>query len=296
MLLSMTGFGHGSEEQHSVHVVSEIKSVINRYLKLSIRLPDAAARYEADLEKLVRSRISRGSVQVNIRLRFHSAGGGYRIDEGVLRSYQEQLQKIAGVSSSADSLNPAGMLGLPGVIQETDLSDNDIEGVWPVLEGSLQAALEQFTEFRQREGESMQRDLGVQCDLIEQQLGEVCGRAPGVVSEYRDRLLDRVRKAVAEVDSGAVLNDSDAIREVAMFADRCDINEEITRLRSHIEQFRHLLEGKTSQGRKLEFIGQEMFREINTIGSKANDVKIAVCVVEMKAAIERIREILQNAE
>ncbi|MCA9049677.1 MAG: DUF1732 domain-containing protein, partial [Planctomycetaceae bacterium] len=119
-------------------------------------------------------------------------------------------------------------------------------------------------------------------------------QAPNVVSEYRGKLLERLRKAIGDAD--VAVDDRDVIREVALYADRCDINEEITRLRSHTDQFRRFLNSDTSMGRKLEFLGQEMFREINTIGSKANNVAIAHHVVDMKAAIERIREVLQNVE
>lgn len=296
MLLSMTGFGHGVEERQGVHVVTELKSVNNRYLKLSIRLPDSAARYEADLEKLIRSRISRGAVQVSVRLRYGSGAAGYRIDSDVLQAYQRQLAELTGASAEQLRVDPGVFLHLPGVIQEDDLSEDILQGVWPAMQASMQVALEHFADFRIREGESMRGDLKLQCDLIAEQLELVRGYAENVTADYRERLLDRVRKAVAEVEGGAALKDSDVIREVALFADRCDINEEITRLRSHIEQFLRLLDSDTSQGRKLEFIGQEMFREINTIGSKASEVKISMCVVEMKAAIERIREILQNVE
>lgn len=140
----------------------------------------------------------------------------------------------------------------------------------------------------------MRADLSRQCEAIEHELLQVSQFAPQVISEYRNKLLERVRRLIS--DTTARIDDDDIIREVALFADKCDINEEITRLKSHIEQFRRLLSGDTSQGRKLEFIGQEMFREINTIGSKANNVPIAHSVVEMKASIERIREVLQNVE
>ena len=140
----------------------------------------------------------------------------------------------------------------------------------------------------------MLEDLSRQCQTIDEQVDRVSELAPGVVSEYRQKLLDRLRSAMEE--SGVSISESDVIREVAIYADRCDINEEITRLRSHLQQFRTFLEGDQSLGRKLEFLGQEMFREINTIGSKANNVEIAHHVVEMKAAIERIREVLQNVE
>jgi uncharacterized protein (TIGR00255 family) len=183
---------------------------------------------------------------------------------------------------------------LPGVVREAEFSDDELSGLWPSIEQTLCGALDHLEEFRRTEGESMQRDLERQCEVISAEVDRVVVLAPAVVNEYRDRILERVRKLLQ--DSAVNVNESDVIREVALFADRSDVNEEITRLRSHIEQFLKLCRGGTSQGRKLEFIGQEMFREINTLGSKSSHVPIALAVVEMKTAIERMREVLQNVE
>lgn len=296
MLLSMTGFGNASLQTEGVHVSSEIKSVNNRYLKLSVRMPDSVARFEAEIEKLVRARVSRGSIQLSIRVRFLSGQSEYRIDQDLLRSYQRQLLDIAGKMDglSLGSATAGDLLALPGVVSETELPEEFVNSLWPAVEASLKESLDHFDDFRRREGESMRLDLERQCEVIETEVKQVAAMAPQVVTEYRDKILERVRRLIS--DASVNIGENDVIREVALFADRCDINEEITRLRSHTEQFRRLMNGETSQGRKLEFIGQEMFREINTIGSKANQVTIALSVVEMKAAIERMREVLQNVE
>ena len=290
-LQSMTGYGRAeaSDETHSISV--ELKSVNNRYLKLSVRMPDTVARFEADIEKLIRSRVTRGSVQLSIRVRFVGGQSEHRIDGELLRGYQNQLKAL---SSGDESPRIENLLALPGVVVETEFSDEILNSLWPVLEKSLSESLDHFEDFRRREGESMRLDLERQCEVIETEVTKVATLAPIVVNEYRDKILERVRRLIN--DASITISENDVIREVALFADRCDINEEITRLRSHTEQFRRLLNGETSQGRKLEFIGQEMFREINTIGSKANHVTIALGVVEMKAAIERMREVLQNVE
>jgi uncharacterized protein (TIGR00255 family) len=293
VLLSMTGFGNSSHQTEGVYVSSELKSVNNRYLKLSVRMPDSAARFEADIEKLIRSRVTRGSVQLSLRVRFLSGQSEYRIDQDLLQSYQKQLSAMMTPGGGA-APTLGELLQLPGVVVPTELPDEIVNSIWPAIEGSLQESLDHFDDFRRREGESMRQDLERQCEVIETAVGQVAALAPQVVSEYRDKILDRVRRLIG--DSSITISENDVIREVALFADRCDVNEEITRLRSHTEQFRRLLNGAQSQGRKLEFIGQEMFREINTIGSKANHVTIALSVVEMKAAIERMREVLQNVE
>ncbi|MCA9118288.1 MAG: DUF1732 domain-containing protein, partial [Planctomycetaceae bacterium] len=155
-------------------------------------------------------------------------------------------------------------------------------------------ALTRLETFREVEGQSMRTELIQQCDLLASRLDQIELRAPLVVATYSTRLLERVREAIATTDVS--VSSSDLIREISIFADRVDINEEITRLRSHLSQFRTFLDEQTSEGRKLEFLGQEVFREINTIGSKGNDVEIAHHVVEMKAAVEKIREVLQNVE
>lgn len=289
----MTGFGNASLQTEGVHVSSEIKSVNNRYLKISVRMPDSVARFEAEIEKLVRSRVTRGSVQLSIRVRFTSGQSEYRIDQDLLRSFQKQLAEISG-DSTGKSATLGELLSLPGVVSETELPEEFVNSLWPAVEASLKESLDHFEDFRRREGESMRLDLEKQCEVIENEGRQVALLTPQVVTEYRDKILERVRRLIG--DASVNISENDVIREVALFADRCDINEEITRLRSHTEQFRRLLNGETSQGRKLEFIGQEMFREINTIGSKANHVTIALSVVEMKAAIERMREVLQNVE
>ena len=289
----MTGFGNASLQTEGVHVSSEIKSVNNRYLKISVRMPDSVARFEAEIEKLVRSRVTRGSVQLSIRVRFTSGQSEYRIDQDLLRSFQRQLAEISG-DAKVNSATLGELLSLPGVVSQTELPEEFVNSLWPAVEASLKESLDHFEDFRRREGESMRQDLEKQCEVIESEGRQVALLTPQVVTEYRDKILERVRRLIG--DASVNISENDVIREDALFADRCDINEEITRLRSHTEQFRRLLNGETSQGRKLEFIGQEMFREINTIGSKANHVTIALSVVEMKAAIERMREVLQNVE
>ena len=186
------------------------------------------------------------------------------------------------------------LLTLPGVISDELSSSLDAAAEWPFLEGIVVKALAGLNEFRQREGESMRAELQQCCEQIATNLESVIERAPEVVSNYRDKVLERVRELLG--DSGATVEPEHLIREVSIFADRCDINEEITRLRCHIDEFLKVINGPSSQGRKLDFLSQEMFREINTTGSKASNVEIAHHVVEMKAAVEKIREILGNVE
>lgn len=296
VLLSMTGFGNASVQSDLASVNVELKAVNNRYLKVLMKLPDVASRFEPDIEKLVRSRIARGSVQLNFRIRLHGSSSGFRIDEKVLNGYVNQLNQLSSSQPSLNAEAPAvtSLLSLPGIITETDVDGSVIDSLWPLIEAALDETLKHFEDFRRSEGESMRSDLKAQAASIATELEHIEALSPTVVSDYRSRLLERVQKAITESDGQ--IEESDLIREVAVFADRCDINEEMTRLKCHLEQYENFLNSEQSMGRKLEFLGQEVFREINTIGSKANNVEIAHHVVEMKAAVERIREILQNVE
>lgn len=292
----MTGFGNATQQNESAYVVVELKAVNNRYLKVSMRLPDFLGRFEADIEKILREEIARGSIQLTIRVRLNSESSGYSIDQTVLQRYLDQIAAVQTTLGDQSGAAPllSELLPLPGVIAEADVTVDLVNTVWPVVKGTLEEALQHFHEFRQAEGKSMQQDLALQCDNIEEKVAEVARHAPEVVAEYRDKLLERLRRALNESD--VELSGNDVIREVAVYADKCDVNEEIMRLHSHLKQFRDFLSSNKSMGRKLEFLGQEMFREINTIGSKANNVPIAHCVVDMKASIDRIREVLQNVE
>jgi uncharacterized protein (TIGR00255 family) len=290
----MTGFGNSTSQSDAVSISVELRAVNNRYLKLNMRLPDSLNRFESRIEKLVRSRVARGTMQLSIRARYPRNLSGHVIDGNVIQEYYRQLEVLAADGNNAQLPSLTDLIGLPGVVTESELLPEVINSLWPTIEQAVSESLTQFKDFRQTEGNQMQADLHRQCQLISDQVDEVTQLAPAVVAEYRTKLLDRITGAVAE--SGVTINDYDVIREVAVYADRCDINEEITRLRCHLQQFDTFLKSDQSLGRKLEFLGQEMFREINTIGSKANNVAIAHSVVEMKAAIERVREVLQNVE
>ena len=180
------------------------------------------------------------------------------------------------------------------MLVEEDDESADTQADWSIIRGVLREAIEKLQVFRAADGRLMEQDLRDNCEIIAEQLDRIARIAPEVVRDHRDRLHEKVAELL--VEAGVGVDSADLIREVSIFAERCDINEEITRLRSHLDQFQTFLTAETSQGRKLEFLSQEMFREVNTIGSKANNVAIAHMVVEMKAAVEKMREILQNVE
>lgn len=290
----MTGFGSARTQDERSNIAVEIRTVNNRYLKVLTKCPDAYAPLEGRIEKVVRGVISRGTVSVAVRLDRTGSRNAYAIDDEILQDYYRQVSR----ASEHLRIPPPGDVGrllvLPGVVTDRNSALIDVEADWPLVQAALEEALVKLQSFRREEGQSMADDLRLNAGLIADRLAEVEVQAPQVVRDFRDRLLDRVRELLQQMDAG--VDQADIIREVSIFAERCDINEEITRLRCHLDQFEAFLNEDASMGRKLEFLSQEMFREVNTIGSKANSVPIAHCVVEMKAAVEKIREVLQNVE
>lgn len=294
MLLSMTGFGEAHCQQDDMAVAVEVKTINSRYLKLSVRTTDGYASLEPGIEAIVRKQIRRATVQVSVRIDRARSPEDYQIDAAVLESYRLQLAVIAANHNPAQTVPLADMLLLPGVVRESRAGKVDSESVWPVVREALESAMAGVHEMRAGEGRTMAADLTANCGNVATCLDEVQKRAPMVVEVYRQRLAERLNKTLAEVDVTA--DPSDVLKEVGLFADRCDISEEIVRLRSHLEQFDAIIGEPESSGRKLEFLAQEMVREANTIGSKANDVEISKQVIEIKAAVERIREMIQNVE
>jgi uncharacterized protein (TIGR00255 family) len=290
----MTGFGEGHRRQDGMTVAVEVRTINSRYLKVSVRAPDGYTALESEIEGVVRQSVRRGTVQVNLRIDREAAADDFRINAVVLRSYRDQIDRLLTGSIASEETVLAAILALPGVVHEAGSSSVDTETQWPILRAALTSALEQLAQMRTREGQAMADDMRANCAIIARELDAVEKRAPLVVEAYAQRLRERLNTLLAAHE--VHVEPADIVREVGMFAERCDIQEEIVRLRSHLGQFDEIMRSDDSVGRKLEFVTQEMFRETNTIGSKANDAEIARHVVEMKAAIERMREMIQNVE
>jgi uncharacterized protein (TIGR00255 family) len=289
----MTGFGDGSSDGERLHVTVEVRSVNNKHLKISVRAPESYLTLENDIEKLIRGRLARGTVSVSLRVDRTGEEGEYAVNRSALRAYSQQLRDLADELHLPPPSDLSAILQLPGVVEESEVRLLEPED-WPVVETAVSAALDKLDDFRATEGAAMAADLSALCDDIERQIGTIQERRPQVAGGYRQRLQERVAELLAEFE--ITVSEADLVREVALFSERSDINEELTRLGCHVEQVRVLLDSSARAGRKLEFLCQEMFREVNTIGSKANDVEIAHRVVDAKAAIERMREIVQNIE
>ena len=293
MLLSMTGHGEAHRRQDGTSVTVEVRTINNRYLKLSFRASEGYQSLEPQVEGLVRQHVRRGTIQVTLNVDREPSPDDYRLNEVVLKGYLAQLERITG-SRLSDGSSLASLLTLPGVVREPMASTDVIESRWPLIESVLQEALAHLGRMRIEEGRTMAADLAANARAIAAELAAVERRAPQVVDAYRGRLGERLNKLLGEL--GVQVQPADIVREVGIFAERSDVAEEIVRLKSHLEQFDTVMATDESSGRKLEFLTQEMFRETNTIGSKANDAEIARHVIEMKSAIERMREMIQNVE
>lgn len=290
----MTGYGESQTQEDRLAVSVEVRCINSRYLKLSIRSSDGYGPLDPKIESLVRERIRRGTIQVNVRVERAASAEDYRLNGEVLDGYRTQLRQIQEAWGNHQPIDPQQLLLLPGVVSEATRGAEDVGQDWPVIQATLTRALEGLDSMRQGEGKAMAADLMGNLDVISAALDEVEKRAPRVVDAYRTRLNERIGKVLAELN--ATLEPADILKEVSLFADRSDISEEIVRLRSHLVQFREIMDSAEPSGRKLDFLTQEMVREGNTIGSKANDVEIARDVIEIKAAVERIREMIQNVE
>lgn len=307
MVRSMTGQGHAQSQSDLGTVKVEIRSVNHRGLKCSIRTNEPLAALESQIESFARTSMHRGSVQINVHWRRPEGDTPQRIDEAVLSNYYAQCVRAHQSQGGQGNIDITNLVALPGVLISEAVDDEDNrEVIWTQVRDTLDAAIANLNQLRDAEGENMVISLRNDCQSITDHLSEVAAMAPQAVENYRERLESKVKKTLEkhELDVQTI----DLLREVQIYADKADISEEITRLGSHLQLFVDVMHGKHAEkeqnqqgapeptGRKLDFIIQEMFRETNTIGSKANHAGISANVVEIKCAIERMRELVQNLE
>ncbi len=290
----MTGYGEARRQQDGLGVSVEVRCINSRYLKLTIRSNDGYGSLDSRIESILRTRIRRGTLQVNLRVNRTAIPEDYRVNGDVLRGYHRQLEEIGFQLKEPQKISLESLLALPGVVAETSAAGTYAEEDWPLIQATLETAVDNLDRMRSTEGQAMAADLLANCRTLSAELDEIAQRAPTVVEAFRARLAERLQKLLER--SEAVVEAGDLLKEVGLFAERSDISEEIVRLRSHLQQFDSILHSSAGAGRKLEFLTQEMVRESNTIGSKASDVEISRHVIEIKTALERIREQIQNVE
>ncbi len=293
MILSMTGYGEAHDERDGLSHALEIRSLNNRYFKASIKLPEHLQFLEAEVERLLRSKLTRGSINYLLRVRQNNPDAAYEINSAAVRAYLDTLRGLIQEGERI-TIDLATLLTLPGVCQPPELDEAAREREWATVRTLTLRALDSLMDMRCEEGAGLRADLLSHCTAIRERMERIAQRVPLVVEEYKRRLAARVNTLLS--DAEVELEEDILAREVAIYADRCDISEELQRLASHIEQFARLCDVRESTGRRLDFIAQEMLRESNTIGSKSNDAEIARDVVEIKSLVDRIKEQVQNVE
>ena len=288
---SMTGCGRSQQREGAWEVTVELKAVNHRFLDIACRLPRSLAFLEEIVRKTLNARLRRGHVDVFVTVaRTDASDRQVQVDEALAAAYRDAAVRLAEVLGRAQSLDLAQLMAMEGVVTVTE-SDMDEEAVSAACRRAMDEAIDQLCAMREREGESLRADLTVHLDAAAALRENILLRAPKVVEDYRTRLQQRLAQLGADgVEPQRVA------QEVAIMADRCAIDEELSRLESHIGQLRAYLDTKGEIGKKLDFLIQEMNREANTIGSKASDALIAQLVVDLKSEIEKLREQVQNVE
>ncbi|MFQ5861993.1 MAG: YicC/YloC family endoribonuclease [Candidatus Brocadiales bacterium] len=294
MLKSMTGFGRAESKDDSAVLQVEVRSVNNRFLKVSSKLPEPFLPYQERLERVLKDGLSRGSVYLNVEYKpLHEAPGFYMNLE-TLKGYYRSIKELRDELGPEGDVPLASLFSLPGICERTKVLEDNVEGLVPVLENLVSSALDGLLSMRIQEGKALEEEIVRSKERIMHLLDELEERVPEVVNGYRDRLKKRVSNLLQGVD--VELSEGDLAREVAFFAERSDITEEITRLRSHITQLEDTMREKGPSGRRQEFIVQEMFREANTMGSKVSDGDMLRGIIDIKMEIEKIKEQVFNVE
>ncbi len=293
MINSMTGYGEADDTLDGVDYSVEIKTVNNRYLKTMIKLSETLAFLDSDIEKLLRQNLSRGTVNCIIRLKNATAESLFSINHEALRAATGQLSEIADSVGNA-RFDISSLLTLPGIVVPSLPDEETASKIRLKVTEITKKALDKLKQMRQSEGAALADDLKGHCHSIRELLDEIKDRIEVVLDGYHKKIKKRVDELLSETNLS--LDQETLAREVAVFAERSDISEEITRLSFHLEQFVECCQSNDLAGRKLDFISQEMLREANTIASKANDAQTSKCVVDIKCNIDRIKEQVQNVE
>jgi uncharacterized protein (TIGR00255 family) len=295
----MTGYGDASEQVDNTHYSVELRSVNNRYFKTTMRLPEVLAGLEAELETLLRKRLCRGTVFLTVKMPDEGQGSAPRVDDDVLLGYLSHLESLRSKVTSPNqtiNIDLTSLLALPGVLRPTIDEQAVVDRARPVVTRLTTQACEKLLAMRKTEGGLLCDDLERQRGVIGELLSQIADRAPEVIEVYHQRLRTRIDDLLARAQLR--IEQQDLVREVAIFAERADISEEVSRMGAHMQQFEQIIRTANGEpaGRTLDFLAQELLREANTIASKSNDAQISRAIVEVKGAIDRIKEQVQNVE
>ena len=295
MAYSMTGFGRGESYRDERRITVEMRSVNNRYCDIQVRQPRLLAALENRVRESVSARLARGKIDIFINYEDNRADAvQVRADTGLAKAYAKAFREISEVSAVPDGLT-AAVIGRFNDVLRVEAAQIDEEEIWSLLSDALELALDKMCEMRRAEGVKLVRDIELKLKELTELRGRVAERAPTVPVDYKQRLQQRMQEILD--DKGREFYDEQRLAaEVAIYADRCSVDEELVRLDSHFVQLREMLQEKVPVGKKLDFLVQEINREVNTIGSKANDLELTRLVVTMKSELEKIREQIQNIE
>lgn len=292
MVKSMTGFGREHVVANGREIIVEIRSVNHRYYEFTARTPRSYGYLDEKLKAFLKSGISRGKVEASVTI-YNQEGTDAEIElnESVANGYLKALRGSAESLGLEDDLTLTSIMRLPDVFTVVKKTDDE-EVIWNEVKAVAQVALDRFVEMRNVEGRKMYDDISSRLDFIEQTVGNIEMQSPNVSKSYSDRLYAKIKEVLEDKN----IDEQRILTEVAIFSEKVAIDEETVRLRSHIAQFRDLIDSDEPVGRKLDFLVQELNREVNTIGSKAQDLSITKMVVDLKSEIEKIREQIQNIE
>lgn len=291
MIRSMTGFGRGNYESDGRTYIIEIKSVNHKYNDITVKLPRFLNSLEDGIRKKVASSISRGKVDVYITFENYSTQGiNIKINKELAKEYIKNLKELAEETGINYELGVIDISKLPDILKIEESSNDEV--IWPELSIALDEAIKNFVEMRSIEGDKLVSDIKTRLDIIEEKISEISKYSSTLVTDYMEKLETRVK----ELMKTDVVDETRLAQEIVIFSDKCSIEEELTRLNSHISQFNKLLKEVSPIGKKFDFLVQEMNREVNTIGSKANCLEITNRVIDIKTEIENIREQVQNIE
>ncbi|MGY8650919.1 MAG: YicC/YloC family endoribonuclease [Verrucomicrobiia bacterium] len=290
---SMTGYGRGDASRDGAKLTVEISTVNRKQAELSLYLPRELDALESRARDEINGRISRGRIVARVGLSATDGDGSkVKLDTVLAKHYAREYRKLAKELKLRDDLGIDTILRAPGVLKQAD-EGLDVEGLWSALRKAVRDALGDLLAMRAREGAHLKKDLQQRIRTMQKAVKKIAKLSPSTVKRHREQLHERLAAAGLELGAG---DDERLLKEVAMFADRIDITEELTRLESHFGQFADCAKAKGPVGRTLDFLSQEMNREINTIGSKANDAAISRLVVTLKSELEKFREQVQNVE
>lgn len=292
MILSMTGYGTGSAQKNNTVVSVEIKTVNHRFLDFHVRLPREYQYLEGEIQQRIRAALDRGRVDVGVTIQ-NASSAVFEINSGLVKGYMEAADRLREEFRFPDPVDLKTVLGLPGILQvKESVPEEPADAVSELVGESVREALEGVARMRRQEGEALEADMKQNLDRVEENAGRIRELSANLAGDH----LRKLRERIAQLLSQAEMDPQRLAQEAALIADKSDISEEIARLKSHIEQYRALMDSGEKAGKKLDFLLQELQREANTILSKSGDLEISRRAIDIKTDIEKLREQVQNVE